>query len=234
MNSIGSARAGRSAHPQLYVPRALPIECSSLSAIWTLPRHSGKSNTRSESLAGEDCVLLDITRDESSSKIEKELVDPEAKVCYSVGFDLEEFDESAIAEEFAQRYGTDHHRIQLSEKQVIESVTEAVAKLDLPSVDAINTYIVARAVAANGVKVALSGLGGDPNIVIVTPVLLPGENPTRTRPKIWVEFSLGVIMRELQSKQNTKPNQRRQICQRQKRVSFSAMGSGPMARASVS
>jgi asparagine synthase (glutamine-hydrolysing) len=40
-------------------------------------------------------------------------------------------------------------------------VTEAVAKLDLPSVDAINTYIVSRAVAGHGVKVALSGLGGD-------------------------------------------------------------------------
>ncbi|HEX8078006.1 MAG TPA: asparagine synthase (glutamine-hydrolyzing) [Chthoniobacterales bacterium] len=80
---------------------------------------------------------------------------------YSVGFDLTEFDESAIAEEIAQRYGTDHHRIQLSEPEVIESVTEAVDKLDLPSVDAINTYIVARAVAAHGVKVALSGLGGD-------------------------------------------------------------------------
>jgi asparagine synthase (glutamine-hydrolysing) len=80
---------------------------------------------------------------------------------YSVGFDLEEFDESAIAQEVAQRYGTDHHRIQLSEEQVIESVTEAVGKMDLPSVDAINTYIVSRAVAAHGVKVALSGLGGD-------------------------------------------------------------------------
>src|SRR6476620_7363 len=80
---------------------------------------------------------------------------------YSVGFDLEEFDESPIADEVAQRYGTDHHRIQLSEAQVIESVTEAVAKLDLPSVDAINTYIVSRAVAGHGVKVALSGLGGD-------------------------------------------------------------------------
>jgi asparagine synthase (glutamine-hydrolysing) len=80
---------------------------------------------------------------------------------YSVGFDLEEFDESRIAMEVAQRYRTDHHRIQLSEDEVIESVTEAVDKLDLPSVDAINTYIVARAVAAHGVKVALSGLGGD-------------------------------------------------------------------------
>ena len=80
---------------------------------------------------------------------------------YSVGFDLPEFDESAIADEVARRYGTDHHRIQLSEQQIIESVIEAVGKLDLPSVDAINTYIVARAVAGHGIKVALSGLGGD-------------------------------------------------------------------------
>jgi asparagine synthase (glutamine-hydrolysing) len=80
---------------------------------------------------------------------------------YSVGFALAEFDETAIAGEIAKRYGTDHHRIQLSEEEVIASVTEAVDKLDLPSVDAINTYIVSRAVAAHGVKVALSGLGGD-------------------------------------------------------------------------
>lgn len=80
---------------------------------------------------------------------------------YSVGFDLVEFDETAIAEEIALRYGTDHHRIQLSEEEVIASVPEAIEKLDLPSVDAINTYIVSRAVARHGVKVALSGLGGD-------------------------------------------------------------------------
>jgi asparagine synthase (glutamine-hydrolysing) len=80
---------------------------------------------------------------------------------YSVGFDLAEFDETAIAEEIAERYKTDHHRIQLSEEEVLASVTEAVDKLDLPSVDAINTYIVSRAVARHGVKVALSGLGGD-------------------------------------------------------------------------
>lgn len=38
---------------------------------------------------------------------------------------------------------------------------EAVAHFDLPSVDGINTYIVSRAVARCGVKVALTGLGGD-------------------------------------------------------------------------
>jgi asparagine synthase (glutamine-hydrolysing) len=80
---------------------------------------------------------------------------------FSVGFDIAQFDETAIAQEIAQRYRTDHHRIQLSEDEVIQSVTEAVGKMDLPSVDAINTYIVSRAVAKHGVKVALSGLGGD-------------------------------------------------------------------------
>ena len=91
----------------------------------------------------------------AAEKLEKKLQ------TFSVGFDLAEFDETAIAQEIAERYRTDHHRIQLSEEEVIHSVTEAVEKLDLPSVDAINTYIVSRAVAAHGVKVALSGLGGD-------------------------------------------------------------------------
>jgi asparagine synthase (glutamine-hydrolysing) len=91
----------------------------------------------------------------AAQKLEKKLQ------TFSVGFDLTEFDETAIAQEIAERYGTDHHRIQLSEEEVIHSVTEAVEKLDLPSVDAINTYIVSHAVAAHGVKVALSGLGGD-------------------------------------------------------------------------
>jgi asparagine synthase (glutamine-hydrolysing) len=91
----------------------------------------------------------------AAQKLEKKLL------TFSVAFDVAEFDESAIALQIAQRYRTDHHRIELSEEEVIYSVTEAVDKLDLPSVDAINTYLVARAVAKHGVKVALSGLGGD-------------------------------------------------------------------------
>jgi len=80
---------------------------------------------------------------------------------FSVGFDVAQFDETAIAQEMTERCRTDHHRIRLSEEEVMQSVTEAVEKLDLPSVDAINTYIVSCAVAKHGVKVALSGLGGD-------------------------------------------------------------------------
>ena len=80
---------------------------------------------------------------------------------FSVGFDETSLDESKIAAEVAQRYGTDHHAIHLSEKEVIKSVTGAVGKLDLPSIDAINSFVVSNAVAQSGIKVALSGLGGD-------------------------------------------------------------------------
>jgi asparagine synthase (glutamine-hydrolysing) len=80
---------------------------------------------------------------------------------FSVGFDVAEFDESAIAFEVAKRFGTTHQRLRLADEEGLQSVEEAVAHLDLPSVDAINTYIVSRAVAQRGVKVALSGLGGD-------------------------------------------------------------------------
>lgn len=80
---------------------------------------------------------------------------------FSVGFQSEQFDETAIAFQVAKRYGTEHERIELTDEEVIRSVTEAVEKFDLPSVDAINTYIVSRAIAMRGVKVALSGLGGD-------------------------------------------------------------------------
>lgn len=80
---------------------------------------------------------------------------------YSVGFPDTEFDESSIATLVANRLGTDHHVIHLTEENCLSWVQEAVAALDLPSVDAINTFIVAKAVAGEGVKVALSGLGAD-------------------------------------------------------------------------
>lgn len=80
---------------------------------------------------------------------------------YSVGFPGTDFDESSVAESVARRYGTEHHAIRLTEENCLASIQESLAVLDLPSVDAINTYIVAKAVAGHGLKVALSGLGGD-------------------------------------------------------------------------
>jgi asparagine synthase (glutamine-hydrolysing) len=79
----------------------------------------------------------------------------------SVGFADRRFDETAVASIVARRYNTEHHHIQLSDDEVLSAVEQAVSKMDLPSVDAINTYIVCQQTAQLGVKVALSGLGGD-------------------------------------------------------------------------
>jgi len=80
---------------------------------------------------------------------------------YTVGFPDTEFDESSVADIVARRFGTEHHLIRLTEENCLLWVHEALAALDLPSIDAINTFIVAKAVAAEGIKVALSGLGAD-------------------------------------------------------------------------
>lgn len=80
---------------------------------------------------------------------------------FTVGFPQGAFDERAIARTVARQAGSDHTEIEISEDTCLQWVKEAVTGLDLPSVDAINTYIVSKAVRDTGVKVALSGLGGD-------------------------------------------------------------------------
>lgn len=80
---------------------------------------------------------------------------------FSVGFSETGFDESVFARQVAQMYGTDHHHIQLNEEEKLRLVEEAVEVMDLPSYDAINTYIVSKKVAEAGYKVVLSGLGAD-------------------------------------------------------------------------
>jgi asparagine synthase (glutamine-hydrolysing) len=80
---------------------------------------------------------------------------------FSIGFKQHNYDETQVAAAVAERYGTDHQRIELGDAEVVDTILEAVHKLDLPSVDALNTYIVAQQVARRSIKVALSGLGGD-------------------------------------------------------------------------
>ena len=80
---------------------------------------------------------------------------------FAVGFKERKWDETSFAAEVARRYNTEHHRIELSNEEAQSMVCDAVRCMDLPSVDAINTYIVSKKVADAGIKVALSGLGGD-------------------------------------------------------------------------
>jgi len=81
---------------------------------------------------------------------------------YSVGFEGEgaHLDETDDAELVARHLGTRHSRVVVTGQEVADALPRIAAGLDQPSVDGVNTYFVARA-AASGLKVALSGTGGD-------------------------------------------------------------------------
>jgi asparagine synthase (glutamine-hydrolysing) len=80
---------------------------------------------------------------------------------FSVGFAEKGFDESEFARQMAELHGTKHHHVHLNEKQKLPFLQRAVDAMDLPSIDAANTYIVSNHVASAGFKVVLSGLGAD-------------------------------------------------------------------------
>ena len=71
------------------------------------------------------------------------------------------YDEAPLARGVAKHCGTQHREIPLKGDAVVSRLDEAVAALDQPSMDGINTYFVSWAAREAGLKVALSGLGGD-------------------------------------------------------------------------
>ncbi len=71
------------------------------------------------------------------------------------------YDETAIAEITARRYRTAHQTVWIGRRDFDDHLGRILEAMDLPSVDGINTYFVSRAAADLGLKVALSGVGGD-------------------------------------------------------------------------
>jgi asparagine synthase (glutamine-hydrolysing) len=81
--------------------------------------------------------------------------------CYTIRFREPEFDESAVARRTAKHLGVEHCELLVEAGEMLDGMDAALAALDQPSVDGINTYCVSAAVRRAGAKVALSGLGGD-------------------------------------------------------------------------
>ena len=79
---------------------------------------------------------------------------------FTVGFDTPA-SEAAAAQTVAARFGTDHHALIVDGADVSRDLPLILARLDSPTIDGINSYYVARAVAASGIKAVLSGMGGD-------------------------------------------------------------------------
>lgn len=79
----------------------------------------------------------------------------------TIGFQEKEFDESEYSQEIADRFKTNHHVLRLDEEQLLQSLPSSLAAMDQPTMDGINTYLISRSAHEVGLKVALSGLGGD-------------------------------------------------------------------------
>jgi asparagine synthase (glutamine-hydrolysing) len=116
-------------------------------------------------------------------------------------------DEVPLAQTIASRYGCIHHVGRITHQDFEEDLTAILHAMDQPSIDGVNTWFVAREAKRAGLKVALSGLGGDE--------LLGGYPSFRQIPKVVpyvhpfaVNPGLGKLLRIVSApilKRNTSP-----------------------------
>jgi len=102
----------------------------------------------------DSCALLGLMRDASHEMTE------------SVTLSFEEFqgseqDEGVLAAEVARLYGARHTTYVVTRSEFEADLPRIAAAMDTPTIDGINSWFVSKAAAALGLKVAISGLGGD-------------------------------------------------------------------------
>jgi asparagine synthase (glutamine-hydrolysing) len=71
------------------------------------------------------------------------------------------FDEAPLAERFAREIGSDHVTRLVTRAEFIADLPKLFDAMDQPTIDGTNTWFVSKAAAERGLKVAISGLGGD-------------------------------------------------------------------------
>jgi asparagine synthase (glutamine-hydrolysing) len=80
---------------------------------------------------------------------------------FSVAVDDAALDEGAAAEATARHFGTRHTSLQLDASAAARAFPQYLDAVDVPSIDGFNTWIVSALARRAGMKVVLSGLGGD-------------------------------------------------------------------------
>jgi asparagine synthase (glutamine-hydrolysing) len=89
---------------------------------------------------------------------------PEPPTTFTLSFDRlagTPLDEAPLAAEVARRLGTRHVERRFGQEGFLGLWPQAVAAMDQPSIDGFNTWLVSKAAHEAGLKVVLSGLGGD-------------------------------------------------------------------------
>jgi asparagine synthase (glutamine-hydrolysing) len=70
-------------------------------------------------------------------------------------------DEAPAAAYMSEIYGADHIVRRMLEKEFLEDLPAILQAMDQPSIDGVNVWFIAKAAKEAGLKVVLSGLGGD-------------------------------------------------------------------------
>lgn len=70
-------------------------------------------------------------------------------------------DEAPLAQQIADQYGTRHTTRYVTEREFAEDLPKIMNAMDQPTIDGLNTWFVSKAAKEFGLKVAISGLGGD-------------------------------------------------------------------------
>ena len=104
-------------------------------------------------------------------------------------------DETVRAEEIARRYNTDHQTVWVSADDFSQERERLFNAMDQPSMDGVNTYFVSLAARRAGLKVALSGLGGDELFGGYPSFRDVPQLVRRAQPLAWVP-GLGRLMRQ--------------------------------------
>jgi asparagine synthase (glutamine-hydrolysing) len=89
---------------------------------------------------------------------------PEPPTTFTVRFDVltgTERDEGPLAAEVARRLGTRHVERTVRREDFLDLWPAALDAMDQPAIDGFNVFLVSKAAHEAGIKVALSGLGGD-------------------------------------------------------------------------
>ena len=153
---IAAARAALLAFSPAATRERLPETLATLRALLS---ESVRAHLLSDVPLG---FFLSSGLDSSALAVLSAAVAPEAVQTLTVGFaDHRALDENPVAAETARLLGLNHHLIELTEAEVLAQTRRYLAALDQPTLDGLNTFIIAGAVRARGIKVALSGLGGD-------------------------------------------------------------------------
>lgn len=102
------------------------------------------------------------------------------------------YDEGPLSRVVAQRAGTRHTEVPLQGQDMLARLDHAIAALDQPTMDGINSYFVSAAAREVGLKVALSGLGGDE---LFAGYRTFADTPRLARLELLSRFFPGVIRR---------------------------------------